>query len=178
MDTNERMQKLWERLIGELRLAQERRELPAVAKRADCFTVKRRLYNISFLQFFEERLKMDTNERLQKLWERLIGELRLAKDRKELPSVAAKAGCSIQSLYKYVNYERGKNVPYSSVYQLARGLGYSDDEIRSELYGDAKYLFMVDNHKLILDKIYDALINKEIDESKLSAMIDIMTKDK
>ena len=121
---------------------------------------------------------MDTNERMQKLWERLIGELRLAKDRKELPSVAAKAGCSIQSLYKYVNNERGKNVPYSSVYQLAKGLGYSDDEIRNELYGDAKYLFMVDNHKLILDKIYDALINKEIDESKLNAMIDIMTKDK
>lgn len=121
---------------------------------------------------------MDTNERLQKMWGRLIGELRLAQERRELPAVAKRADCSTQALYKYLNNERGKNVPYKSVQKLAKGLGYTDDEIRSELYGDAKYLFLVDNHKKTLDRVYDALVNKEVTEDKLNAILDIVTKEK
>lgn len=70
--------------------------------------------------------------------------------------------------------EAGLNVPIKSVYKLAKGLGYTEEEIRIELYGDTKYLYMVDNHKALMDKIYDKLVKKQISEEKIHAMIDIV----
>lgn len=114
------------------------------------------------------------NLRLQQFWTRLISELEAAKRDKKLADVAKRSGLHVQTLYKYLKGERGKAVSYNSVNKLAKGLGYTDRQIKTELYGDERYAFLSDICPEILDEVYDAIHKKEIDKDRLHTMIKLL----
>ena len=69
--------------------------------------------------------------------ERVLQKLREQKDTKGWASdVAEKSGLSIQAVYSLAGGQRGKQPEFSTIFKIAKAMGWTMDDIAAELFPD------------------------------------------
>lgn len=116
-------------------------------------------------------------QRFDRLWKILIKEIKDKRDAGQLSvsEAAHRGSLHPQTLYKYISEERGSRVPQEAIYKLGAAAGWDEKDVQKELYGDARYGYLVDKCPEALDTMYEAIKNGQ-DPERISALVRLAFK--